>query len=155
MKIYFSFILFLLLNMYLCQNNTTQTVPENKEVNPELVKYLESLKDLKIIEREQLRDIFVNMFILLIEDPEQLNNQTNYEQLEKFADDIFAKIADKEKNAIIFDEVIQKFDYKIIQQYITEFFKTLDLESIFTSFLKAIIKVLADAFVNAFKNSDL
>ena len=155
MKIYFSLIIFLLLNINLCQDNTTKTVPEKKEVNPELVKYLESLKDLKVIEREQLRDIFVNIFNLINDDPEQLHNQTNYEQLEKFADDVFDKIADKEKNAIMFDDAIQKFDYTKIKNYITEFFKTLDLESIFTSFLKAIIKVLADAFVNAFKNSDL
>ena len=155
MKIYFSLIIFLLLNINLCQDNTTKTVPENKEVNPELVKYLESLKDLKVIEREQLRDIFVNIFNLINDDPEQLHNQTNYEQLEKFADDVFDKIADKEKNAIMFDDAIQKFDYTKIKNYINEFFQTLDLESIFTSFLKAIIKVLADAFVNAFKNSDL
>ena len=155
MKIYFSFIILVLLNINFCQENTTETVPEKKEVNPELIKYLESLKDLKIIDREQLREIFVNIFDLLIEDPVELNNQTNIQQLHKFADDIFDKIADKEKNVIIFDEAIQKFDYSIIKSYITEFFKSFDLEAFFKSFLRAIIKLLGELFVNAFKNSDL
>ena len=155
MKIYFSFIILVLLNINFCQENTTETVPEKKEVNPELIKYLESLKDLKIIDREQLREIFVNIFDLLIEDPVELNNQTNIQQLHKFADDIFDKIADKEKNVIIFDEAIQKLDYSIIKNYISEFFKSFDLEAFLKSFFKAIIQLLGDLFVNAFKNSDL
>ena len=147
----FSLVILILVNIFFYANCE---VPKASENNSTLKEYLETLKNVKVFEREELKDVFKQIFIR-VATQEQINNQTNIEEVEKFADSVFDKLANKEKNLLILEEVIKNFDYKIIKEYITEFFKSLSMDEIIHNILNSIISMITKMLLRLFGDEDL
>ena len=147
----FSLIILILANIFFYVNCE---VPKAAENNSTLKEYLETLKNVKVFEREELKDVFRQIF-LRVASQEQINNQTNLEEVEKFADTVFDKLANKEKNLLILEEVVQHFDHNIIKEYITEFFKSLSMEEVIHKILNSIISMITKMLLRFFGDEDL
>ena len=164
----FSFLLIILtlLSIVLCEENIQDNpTNENKEiedssnkkldVSHKLIDYLNSLKNLKEITEDELKEIFLNIFDLIVDDPLKLKNETNLGIISNFTDEVFERLADKEKNVIIVENILGKFNISIITDFITRFFKALKIDEILSKFLKALLKILGEMLLNIFKSTDL
>ena len=147
----FSLVILILANIFFYVNCE---VPKAAENNSTLKEYLETLKNVKVFEREELKDVFRQIF-LRVASQEQINNQTNIEEVEKFADAVFDKLANKEKNLLILEEVVQHFDHNLIKEYITEFFKSLSMEEVIHKILNSIISMITKMLLRFFGDEDL
>ena len=168
---YFSFLLlfFTLLSICLSEENDVNnskndnsTVIENKnseekklEINHKLIEYLDSLKNLTEISKDELKEIFLKIYDLIINDPIQSKNETKIEIISNFTDEVFKLLADEEKKVIIVENIIGKFNISTITNFITRFFNALKIEEIIASFLKALLKMLGDMLLKIFNNTDL
>ena len=129
-------------------------VSKDVENNSTLKEYLDTLKNVKVFEREELKDVFRQIFIR-VATPEQKSNQTNIEEVEKFADAVFDKLANKEKNLLILEEAVQHFDHNLIKEYITEFFKSLSMEEVIHNILNSIVSMITKMLLRFFGDEDL
>ena len=168
---HFSFLIFLFTLLSICfseeniEDKTTKennAVEENKTngekklgISEQLLNYLDSLKNLKEISRDELYEIFTNIFDLIINDPIQSKNETKIEIISNFTNEVFELLVDKEKNVIVVEDTFGKFNTKVITDFISRFFKELNIEKILSNFLKAILKVLGEMLLKLFKNTDL
>ena len=110
---------------------------------------------MKEISRDELYEIFTNIFDLIINDPIQSKNETKIEIISNFTNEVFELLVDKEKNVIVVEDTFGKFNTKVITDFISRFFKELNIEKILSNFLKAILKVLGEMLLKLFKNTDL
>ena len=147
----FAFVILIFANIFLYVVNSDVPAPEN---NSTLKEYLETLKNVKVFEREELKDVFRQIF-LRVATPEQRNNQTNIEEVEKFADAVFDKLANKEKNLLILEEAVKFFDHNLIKEYITEFFKSLSMEEVIHNILNSIVSMITKMLLRFFGDEDL
>ena len=185
----FYLIILILLNIFLCQENITNTINETEintsndnstnttntievskieekkesgnsfktlEISFKLIDYLNTLKNnLTIVEKAQLRNIFQHILDIILDDPEQKLNSSQSEMLDKFTEDVFESLANKEKNAIIMEEIYEQYNISKVMEYITRFLKSLNLETILGPFISMIVKFLGEMFLDYFKNTDL
>ena len=183
----FYLIILILLNIFLCQENITNTNSNSTEINTtndnstnttevskmeekkesgnsfktleisfKLIDYLNTLKNnLTIVEKAQLRNIFQHILDIILDDPEQKLNSSQSEMLDKFTEDVFESLANKEKNAIIMEEIYEQYNISKVMEYITRFLKSLNLETILGPFISMIVKFLGEMFLDYFKNTDL
>ena len=162
---HFSFLIFLLTLFSICFSEENigdkATKKNNAEeekklgISAQLINYLDSLKDLKEISRDELYGIFTHIFDLITNDPSQSKNETKIEIVSNFTDEVFELLVDKEKNVIDVEDTFKKFNATVITDFISRFFKALDIEKILSIFLKAILKFLGEMLLNLFKNTDL
>ena len=147
----FTFAILFLSNIFFC---ISSEVPKVEKYNNTLKEYLETLKNVKVFEREELKDVFRQIF-LRVATPEQRENHTNIEEVEKFADSVFDKLSNKEKNLLILEEAVQHFDHNIIKEYITEFFKSLSMEDVIHTILNTIVSMITKLLLRFFGDEDL
>ena len=144
----------------LCICSCEENAPDASNINntdfkEELREYLSSLRGVKTLNREELRDIFISIFKIVRKDSEQVNNETNIHTLETFADNLFNDLADKEQNVIIMEEVLKKFNPKAINDYLVEFLKELDLKQILYTLFKVFVRFLGELISEMLKTTDL
>ena len=134
-KFSFLIIVFTLLSICFCEENIKDnSTNENNEILESGKKKLEI--SLKLID-------YLN----------SLKNLT--EIISNFTDEVFERLADKEKNVIIVENILGKFNISIITDFITRFFSALKIEEILSKFLKASLKIIGDMLLNIFKSTDL
>ena len=138
-----------------CEENAPDASNNNTDFKEELREYLSSLRGVKTLNREELRDIFISIFKIVRKDSEQVNNETNIHTLETFADNLFNDLADKEQNVIIIEEVLKKFNPKAINDYLVEFLKELDLKQILYTLFKIFVRFLGELISEMLKTTDL
>ena len=140
-----------LLNIFVCQSNDD---PKAVDKNSTLKDYLETLRDVKVFEREELKDVFKQIYYR-VAPPEQLANKTNVEEVEKFADSVFDRLANKEKNLLILEEAVKYFDHNIIKEYITEFLNSLSMKEVIHTILNSIVSMITKMLLRFFGDEDL
>ena len=123
-----------------CEENAPDASNNNTDFKEELREYLSSLRGVKTLNREELRDVFISIFKIVRKGSDQVNNETNIHTLETFADNLFNDLADKEQNVIIMEEVLKKFNPKAINDYLVEFLKELDLKQILYTLFKVFVR---------------
>ena len=138
-----------------CEENAPDASNNNTDFKEELREYLSSLRGVKTLNREELRDVFISIFKIVRKDSEQVNNETNIHTLETFADNLFNDLADKEQNVIIMEEVLKKFNPKAINDYLVEFLKELDLKQILYTLFKIFVRFLGELISEMLKTTDL
>ena len=138
-----------------CEENAPDASNNNTDFKEELREYLSSLRGVKTLNREELRDVFISIFKIVRKDSEQVNNETNIHTLETFADNLFNDLADKEQNVIIMEEVLKKFNPKAINDYLVEFLKELDLKQILYTLFKVFVRFLGELISEMLKTTDL
>ena len=138
-----------------CEENAPDASNNNTDFKEELREYLSSLRGVKTLNREELRDVFISIFKIVRKDSEQVNNETNIHTLETFADNLFKDLADKEQNVIIIEEVLKKFNPKAINDYLVEFLKELDLKQILYTLFKVFVRFLGELISEMLKTTDL
>ena len=138
-----------------CEENAPDASNNNTDFKEELREYLSSLRGVKTLNREELRDVFISIFKIVRKDSEQVNNETNIHILETFADNLFKDLADKEQNVIIIEEVLKKFNPKAINDYLVEFLKELDLKQILYTLFKVFVRFLGELISEMLKTTDL
>ena len=138
-----------------CEENAPDAANNNTDFKEELREYLSSLRGVKTLNREELRDVFISIFKIVRKDSEQVNNETNIHTLETFADNLFKDLADKEQNVIIIEEVLKKFNPKAINDYLVEFLKELDLKQILYTLFKVFVRFLGELISEMLKTTDL
>ena len=138
-----------------CEENAPDASNNNTDFKEELREYLSSLRGVKTLNREELRDVFISIFKIVRKDSEQVNNETNIHILETFADNLFNDLADKEQNVIIMEEVLKKFNPKAINDYLVEFLKELDLKQILYTLFKVFVRFLGELISEMLKTTDL
>ena len=138
-----------------CEENAPDASNNNTDFKEELREYLSSLRGVKTLNREELRDVFISIFKIVRKDSEQVNNETNIHTLETFADNLFNDLADKEQNVIIIEEVLKKFNPKAINDYLVEFLKELDLKQILYTLFKVFVRFLGELISEMLKTTDL
>lgn len=75
--------------------------------------------------------------------------------IDKFTDEVFESLADKEKNLIMLKEIYEQYNISKIMDFITRFLKSLNLESILGPLVNIIIKLLGEMISSYFSDSDL
>ena len=140
-----------LLNIFVCQSNDD---PKAVDKNSTLKDYLETLRDVKVFEREELKDVFKQIYYR-VATPEQLKNETIIAEVEKFADTVFDKLANKEKNLLILEEAVKYFDHNIIKEYITEFLNSLSMKEVIHTILNSIVSMITKMLLSLFGDEDL
>ena len=75
--------------------------------------------------------------------------------IDKFTDEVFESLADKEKNVIMLKEIYEQYNISKIMDFITRFLKSLNLESILGPLVNLIIKILGEMISSYFSDSDL
>ena len=138
-----------------CEENAPDASNNNTDFKEELREYLSSLRGVKTLNREELRDVFISIFKIVRKGSEQVNNETNIHTLETFADNLFNDLADKEQNVIIMEEVLKKFNPKAINDYLVEFLKELDLKQILYTLFKVFVRFLGELISEMLKTTDL
>ena len=138
-----------------CEENAPDASNNNTDFKEDLREYLSSLRGVKTLNREELRDVFISIFKIVRKDSEQVNNETNIHTLETFADNLFNDLADKEQNVIIMEEVLKKFNPKAINDYLVEFLKELDLKQILYTLFKVFVRFLGELISEMLKTTDL
>ena len=165
-KFSFLIIVFTLLSICFCEENIKDnSTNENNEIlesgkkkleiSLKLIDYLNSLKNLTEVTKDELKEIFLNIYDLIVDDPIKIKNETNIAIISNFTDEVFERLADKEKNVIIVENILGKFNISIITDFITRFFSALKIEEILSKFLKAALKIIGDMLLNIFKSTDL
>ena len=144
----------------LCICSCEENAPDASNINntdfkEELREYLSSLRGVKTLNREELRDVFISIFKIVRKDSEQVNNETNIHTLETFADNLFNDLADKEQNVIIMEEVLKKFNPKAINDYLVKFLQELDLKQILLTLFKIFVRFLGELISEMLKTTDL
>ena len=148
-------ILLTLLCIWSCEENDPDASNNNTDFKEELREYLSSLRGVKTLNREELRDVFISIFKIVRKGSDQVNNETNIHTLETFADNLFNDLADKEQNVIIMEEVLKKFNPKAINDYLVEFLKELDLKQILYTLFKVFVRFLGELISEMLKTTDL
>ena len=150
---YLNFALFILvlLNIFVCQSNDD---PKAVDKNSTLKDYLETLRDVKVFEREELKDVFKQIYYR-VATPEQLKNETIIVEVEKFADTVFDKLANKEKNLLILEEALKFFDHNAIKQYVTDFLNSLSMKEVIHTLLNILITMITKMLLSLFGDEDL
>ena len=138
-----------------CEENAPDASNNNTDFKEELREYLSSLRGVKTLNREELRDVFISIFKIVRKGSDQVNNETNIHTLETFADNLFNDLADKEQNVIIMEEVLKKFNPKAINDYLVEFLKELDLKQILLTLFKIFVRFLGELISEMLKTTDL
>ena len=138
-----------------CEENAPDASNNNTDFKEELREYLSSLRGVKTLNREELRDVFISIFKIVRKGSDQVNNETNIHTLETFADNLFKDLADKEQNVIIMEEVLKKFNPKAINDYLVEFLKELDLKQILYTLFKVFVRFLGELISEMLKTTDL
>ena len=138
-----------------CEENAPDASNNNTDFKEELREYLSSLRGVKTLNREELRDVFISIFKIVRKGSDQVNNETNIHTLETFADNLFNDLADKEQNVIIIEEVLKKFNPKAINDYLVEFLKELDLKQILYTLFKVFVRFLGELISEMLKTTDL
>ena len=138
-----------------CEENAPDASNNNTDFEEELREYLSSLRGVKTLNREELRDVFISIFKIVRKGSDQVNNETNIHTLETFADNLFNDLADKEQNVIIMEEVLKKFNPKAINDYLVEFLKELDLKQILYTLFKVFVRFLGELISEMLKTTDL
>ena len=138
-----------------CEENAPDASNNNTDFKEELREYLSSLRGVKTLNREELRDVFISIFKIVRKGSDQVNNETNIHTLETFADNLFNDLADKEQNVIIMEEVLKKFNPKAINDYLVEFLKELDLKQILYTLFKVFVRFLGELISEMLKTTDL
>ena len=138
-----------------CEENAPDASNNNTDFKEELREYLSSLRGVKTLNREELRDVFISIFKIVRKGSDQVNNETNIHTLETFADNLFNDLADKEQNVIIMEEVLKKFNPKAINDYLVEFLKELDLKQILYTLFKIFVRFLGELISEMLKTTDL
>ena len=138
-----------------CEENAPDASNNNTDFKEELREYLSSLRGVKTLNREELRDVFISIFKIVRKGSDQVNNETNIHTLETFADNLFKDLADKEQNVIIIEEVLKKFNPKAINDYLVEFLKELDLKQILYTLFKVFVRFLGELISEMLKTTDL
>ena len=138
-----------------CEENAPDASNNNTDFKEELREYLSSLRGVKTLNREELRDVFISIFKIVRKGSDQVNNETNIHTLETFADNLFNDLADKEQNVIIIEEVLKKFNPKAINDYLVEFLKELDLKQILYTLFKIFVRFLGELISEMLKTTDL
>ena len=138
-----------------CEENAPDASNNNTDFKEELREYLSSLRGVKTLNREELRDVFISIFKIVRKGSDQVNNETNIHTLETFADNLFNDLADKEQNVIIMEEVLKKFNPKAINDYLVEFLKELDLKQILYTLFKVFVRFLGELIYEMLKTTDL
>ena len=147
----FALIILVLLNIFVCQSNDD---PKAVDKNSTLKDYLETLRDVKVFEREELKDVFKQIYYR-IATPEQLKNETIILEVEKFADTVFDKLANKEKNLLILEEALKFFDHNAIKQYVTDFLNSLSMKEVIHTLLNILITMITKMLLSLFGDEDL
>ena len=138
-----------------CEENAPDASNNTTDFKEELREYLSSLRGVKTLNREELRDVFISIFKIVRKGSDQVNNETNIHTLETFADNLFNDLADKEQNVIIMEEVLKKFNPKAINDYLVEFLKELDLKQILYTLFKVFVRFLGELISEMLKTTDL
>ena len=138
-----------------CEENAPDASNNNTDFKEELREYLSSLRGVKTLNREELRDVFISIFKIVRKGSDQVNNETNIHTLETFADNLFNDLADKEQNVIIMEEVLKNFNPKAINDYLVEFLKELDLKQILYTLFKVFVRFLGELISEMLKTTDL
>ena len=138
-----------------CEENAPDASNNNTDFKEELREYLSSLRGVKTLNKEELRDVFISIFKIVRKGSDQVNNETNIHTLETFADNLFNDLADKEQNVIIMEEVLKKFNPKAINDYLVEFLKELDLKQILYTLFKIFVRFLGELISEMLKTTDL
>ena len=138
-----------------CEENAPDASNNNTDFKEELREYLSSLRGVKTLNREELRDVFISIFKIVRKGSEQVNNETNIHTLETFADNLFNDLADKEQNVIIMEEVLKKFNPKAINDYLVKFLQELDLKQILLTLFKIFVRFLGELISEMLKTTDL
>ena len=147
----FALIILVLLNIFVCQSNDD---PKAVDKNSTLKDYLETLRDVKVFEREELKDVFKQIYYR-VATPEQLKNETIILEVEKFADTVFDKLANKEKNLLILEEALKFFDHNAIKQYVTDFLNSLSMKEVIHTLLNILITMITKMLLSLFGDEDL
>ena len=164
MKFPFSIIFILLFSLYFCEESTNKTLEEEevnigKELNQKITEYLKEMgfENLKIITKEQVRDVFVNIYEMsqfaIKLDNETKQNTIN--MIEFLSEQLFNLLATKEKNVIEVDQIMEYFSPKSIEKYLNYILKLLGLDVLIDSIAKPFLLILEKMFLNISKSSDL
>ena len=164
MKFSFSIIFILLFSLYFCEESTNKTLEEEevnigKELNQKITEYLKEMgfENLKIITKEQVRDVFVNIYEMsqfaIKLDNETKQNTIN--MIEFLSEQLFNLLATKEKNVIEVDQIMEYFSPKSIEKYLNYILKLLGLDVLIDSIAKPFLLILEKMFLNISKSSDL
>ena len=153
MKYFYAFLVVLvLLNFFFCQENTKTDEEANKD---DLKQYIESLKEIKEYTQEELKEVFRQIFYRSNDDPEKLNNQTLLNTIDQFAETVFEKLANKERNVLVVEEAFKNFDYNAVRDYIKEFLETVDLRALLHKIMTAVVKGIMISLLKYFGDEDL
>ena len=164
MKFSFSIVFILLFSLYFCEESTNKTLEEEevnigKELNQKITEYLKEMgfENLKIITKEQVRDVFVNIYEMsqfaIKLDNETKQNTIN--MIEFLSEQLFNLLATKEKNVIEVDQIMEYFSPKSIEKYLNYILKLLGLDVLIDSIAKPFLLILEKMFQNISKSSDL
>ena len=164
MKFSFSIVFILLFSLYFCEESTNKTLEEEeenigKELNQKITEYLKEMgfENLKIITKEQVRDVFVNIYEMsqfaIKLDNETKQNTIN--MIEFLSEQLFNLLATKEKNVIEVDQIMEYFSPKSIEKYLNYILKLLGLDVLIDSIAKPFLLILEKMFLNISKSSDL
>ena len=164
MKFPFSIIFILLFSLYFCEESTNKTLEEEeenigKELNQKITEYLKEMgfENLKIITKEQVRDVFVNIYEMS-QFAIKLDNETKQStinMIEFLSEQLFNLLATKEKNVIEVDQIMEYFSPKSIEKYLNYILKLLGLDVLIDSIAKPFLLILEKMFQNISKSSDL
>ena len=154
---YASLIILVLLNFFFCEENTeANEVQKNEKANKgSLSDYLDSLKDVKEYTKEELREVFKQIFYRINDDPEKFNNQTLLDSIDEFSDQVFDNLADKERNILVVEDAFKKFDHKAIQAYVEDFLDHLDMKKLLHTIMNAVITSITKSLLKYFGDEDL
>ena len=164
MKFSFSIVFILLFSLYFCEESTNKTLEEEevnigKELNQKITEYLKEMgfENLKIITKEQVRDVFVNIYEMS-QFAIKLDNETKQStinMIEFLSEQLFNLLATKEKNVIEVDQIMEYFSPKSIEKYLNYILKLLGLDVLIDSIAKPFLLILEKMFQNISKSSDL
>ena len=153
MKYFYAFLVVLvLLNFFFCQENTKTDGESNKD---DLKQYIDSLKEIKEYTQEELKEVFRQIFYRSNDDPEKLNNQTLLNTIDQFAEEVFEKLANKERHVLVVEEAFKNFDYNAVRDYISEFLETVDLRTLLHKIMTAVVKGIMISLLKYFGDEDL
>ena len=111
----------------------------------------------KIITKEQVRDVFVNIYemsqIALKSDNKTKESTIN--MIEFLSEQLFNLLATKEKNVIEVEQIMEYFSPKSIEKYLNYILKLLGLDVLIDSIAQPFLIFLEKMFQNIDKSSEL
>ena len=117
--------------------------------------YIDSLKEIKEYTQEELKEVFRQIFYRTNDDPEKLNNQTLLDTIDQFAETVFEKLVNKERNVLVVEEAFKNFDYNAVRDHIKEFLETVDLRTLLHKIMTAVVKGIMISLLKYFGDEDL